>query len=189
METKSDKSERNYADNLELGHIFEDFCSIVLQRYGWVIANTKSRYFQVKKGKENNVGIEYKYQGLMRKYRGLYIETHEKSKKENEDFVESGINRKDNAWAWCTGDFDTIYLIGKRALQVIDKSISEDLRRSNETSLGFALSLDRADRVCLIKLDNLKEEFKEDQPPDEVLRELTKEDKETQTDSLEELEF
>ena len=172
-----------YKENLRIGNLYEDFCANVLFYLIKIpLTSMKSKHYQLEIG-ENLQGLEIKYQGRMEEYKSLYIETHEKSHKDNENFVKSGIYRKDNTWLWMTGDWDVAFLIPLNKLKMLYET-GEMRTLDSETSKGFVLPLDLAEKYCIKKFDNLKVRFKKFLPPEELIQKNKGEDDEGNIDKV-----
>lgn len=105
-----------YSKNLNDGAEFQDYVTHRLLQCGIVVNQYSSKKYQIEHG-ESASGIEVKYDKLFHDTGNLYIEYQEKSNKDNPEYVNSGILRKDNTWLWVIGDYDDLYLIPKKSLQ------------------------------------------------------------------------
>lgn len=125
---------------------FQDF---VIDSLDLPIVIYSSEKFQKMKG-ESKSGIEIKYDRNFRETGNLYIETAEKSKAENKEYIASGIYRNDNTWLWVIGDYNTLYFLSKLQLQALEKQYNGTKEMfkhvMTETSEGFLLPIQYARR-------------------------------------------
>ncbi len=159
---------KSYQEKLKIGLLYEDFCAnVVWDLIKLPLTPMRTQFYQLRRG-ENAQGVEIKYQGKMEKYKSLYIETHEKRRPENKCFVESGVYRSDNTRLWLTGDFDILYLLPLKTLQMLSQD--QRFRRvEHETSKAFILPIEVADKHCLKKFTGLRKRFSSLIPPDHLL--------------------
>lgn len=108
----------DYREKLQKGLEYQDFVVGQLCKYGIFIGLYSSRKFQNKVG-ESASGIEIKFDDKMKETGNVYIEVAEKSNENNENFIESGIFRKDNTWLYLIGDYDEAFMFSKRQLQKV----------------------------------------------------------------------
>ena len=93
---------------------------------------------------ETKEGVEIKHDDKIYTYCSMgrvYIEMYEKSKAENEVYVESGIFKQDNTKIFLIGDYSIWFLFSKRWLLWIEKLDPPFLFRPNPTptSIGFCI--------------------------------------------------
>ena len=148
------QARRQYADGyyekkLEEGLVFQDVVTAALYRRGIVLVGYASRRFQVKCG-ENMLGAEIKRDGLFRQTGNLYLETAEKAKPDNPDYVPSGIVRGDNSWLYVIGDEKTIYVFSTKYLRMLAGRYEKAI---THTSLGLKMPLAEAEKYCLLRID------------------------------------
>lgn len=103
---------------------------------------------------ETKEGIEIKFDDMIFFYcksGRLYIETHEKAKAENKEYVRSGIYREDNTTIYLIGDYDIWFLFSKQKLRWLEKLDPPFLflPKSTPTSKGFCIPLKNAKILCL----------------------------------------
>lgn len=92
----------------------------------------------------------------IKKTGNLYIETKEKSNKLNPNFVDSGIYRDDNTWLFLIGNYEEIFIFSKKDLILMEKTnIEGKINRKTETSIGFTLNREIAERYCAKKINIL----------------------------------
>lgn len=78
--------------------------------------------------------IEYNEYYKNQLERGL--EYSEKSNANNKKYIHSGIERNDNTWIYCIGDYKVIYIMSKNWLQQFKKC--KDIRHiTTTTSKGY----------------------------------------------------
>ena len=108
------------------------------------VMNYESKFFQYEYG-ENGQGIEFKYQIRYAETGNLWIEFAEKAHPDRDYYVDSGILRKDNSWAWATGDYSIIYLFSKKQLIGWYKNYAPSLNyfrvleNNTKTSKGYLM--------------------------------------------------
>jgi len=138
-----------YAEKLEQGLVFQDFCTTELYKRGIVVVGYASRRYQNNEG-ENMLGAEIKRDGRFRETGNLYLETAEKSHPDRPCYIPSGIMRKDNAWLYVIGDEKTFWIFSKKYLQMMADNYEE---RRIATSIGRLMPVSDADEYCLRKID------------------------------------
>ena len=119
--------------DLQRGKEYEDFLSVQLAREGIILGNMSSRKYQLKR--ENLLGMEIKFDDAMCRTKNLYIETHESDRKTG------GIYRDDENWLYAVGDYDELFIFGKKTLRRLEQSSPNWLKRPNKTigNRGFLL--------------------------------------------------
>lgn len=141
-----------YKEKLEQGLVFQDVVTKALYQRGVVIVGYSSRRFQNEEG-ENMLGAEIKRDGNFRKTGNLYLEVAEKSNPENENYIPSGIMRKDNSWLFVIGDEETVWIFPINYLRMLKGRYKET---KTPTSIGILMPIAEADRYCIRKIE-LKE--------------------------------
>ena len=147
-----------YREKLNQGLNYQDFVVEELYKVGLPIISYSSKEYQIMIG-ENKAGLEIKNDQLFRKTGNFYIETAEKSKAENRDYVKSGIYRNDNTWLYLMGDFNEIFVFSKKQLQILERSNKYKTVKT-PTSKGFLLPATDAKKHYAIKI--IKVEIKEE---------------------------
>jgi len=71
---------------------------------------------------ESRQGIEIKEDSRCTETGRLSIEIAEKTRKEQIDWIASGIYRNDNSWLYAQGNRQIIFIFGKNILQLLHKS-------------------------------------------------------------------
>jgi len=137
-----------YKQKLKEGLCYEDLVeAFIKNELGIDVDVLKTRDEQEEIG-ESRFGLEIKYDGRFSDTGNLYIETAEKSRPDNPEYVASGIRREDNTWLWAMGDYETLFLFLKRDLM----DAEPDCRFvETPTSRGFLLSSRMADELALFK--------------------------------------
>lgn len=139
-----------YKEKLEQGLTYQDFVIDELYRHGLPIISYSSKKYQMEVG-ENKPGFEIKNDQKFHKTGNLYIEIAEKSSPQISTWTASGIFRNDNTWLYIIGDYQRIFVFGKS--QLIQASLrSKFLKVWNETSRGFLLPVEVAERIYSIKI-------------------------------------
>ena len=146
MQVKKDIAVNDYyKDRFFEGTDFQDYAIEKLYDNGIVVIPFSSRKYQLLKG-ESKSGFEFKYDKLFSKTGNFYIETAERQNKNNE-FKPSGIDREDNTLFWCIGDYNKIYILGKKHLQLVKNRFKEVI---TDTSKGYLLPVDYAKKYLTI---------------------------------------
>ncbi len=144
-----------YAKEFLEGQKFQDFTADELYKRGICVRNYVSYIFQIKVG-ENQAGIEIKHDKLWRKTGNLYIEIAEKSNKENENYVISGIYRNDNTWLYVIGDYGKLFLLPVKYLRTLHQR-NKYVEVQIDTSKGYLLPIPDAEK-CSIKTIIIKKD-------------------------------
>jgi hypothetical protein len=140
-----------YQSQLEESCQYQDFVADKLYEHGIILINYTSKEYQQKKG-ENKLGLEIKHDKKFRTTGNFWIELKEKSNPVNASYVDSGIYRSDNTWIYAIGDYNTVYLFGKKMLSYL--SSKYELRENNtKTSVGYLLPVADADKYCEKKIN------------------------------------
>jgi hypothetical protein len=146
METKSLKElQAAYApyrqNKLKSGLFYQDFVvDACWHSLKLAIVPFSSKEYQQRVG-ESLTGAEIKLDENYARTGNLYIEVAEKAQPRNGDYYPSGICRADNAWLYLIGDFDTIFVFGKRLLRHLHNSGKYRVFEiPTKTSKGFLLS-------------------------------------------------
>jgi len=129
-----------YKVQLEDGLQYQDFCiDAAWSLLGLAVVQYSSKLYQQTLG-ESRTGVEIKYDKKFARTRNLWIEISEKAYPRPGEYVQSGINRKDNTWLYIIGDYDTIFIFPKAFLISLSQSGRYPLRENNtQTSTGFLL--------------------------------------------------
>jgi len=142
----------NYKKCLNKGLEYQDFVSdILINDLGISLTSYSSKSYQIVKG-ENRQGFEIKFDDRFKETGNLYIEIMEKSHPDNINYVNSGIYRNDNTWLYLIGDYENIFIFGKKHLQLMHTSNKYKIV-TTPTSIGFLVSLQEAERYCLKRIE------------------------------------
>jgi hypothetical protein len=152
----TDEEYKKYREEqMKEGQEYQDFvCQQLLFKLGFPIVQYCSKKYQYEVG-ESACGFEIKHDKRLKETGNLYIEIAEKSKPSNEEYISSGIYRDDNSWLYLIGNYEKIYIFGKRHLRKIyeDPKREKTLKRIEiPTSKGFLLSAKFAEESLCIKL-------------------------------------
>lgn len=134
---------QEYKDKFQEALKFQDFVACQLMRRGLMIVQFGSQDYQRKYGESAN-GVEVKHDKLFRKTGNLYFETAERTSTNNE-FVASGIRRRDNTWLYVIGDYQTIYVFAKNVLQLVERRF---IPKITATSKGYVMPLSDARKLA-----------------------------------------
>lgn len=139
---------KEYLPKFQDGLEYQDYVAAILFRYGIILNGFSSRIYQRELG-ENILGAEIKHDHKFRGTENLYIECAEKTTKNDANWRESGIHRKDKAWLYIIGDYDAFYIFAIKHLLKIEEKYE---KKENETSKGFVLPLEDAEEWCIRKI-------------------------------------
>lgn len=137
-----------YQKKLEEGLTYQDFVMEKLYEVGIPLISYSSKKYQVERG-ENKAGIEIKNDQRFRETGNFYIELAEKSWEGSKKYVSSGIQRDDNTWLYVIGDYETIFIFGKRQLQCMANKFRQV---QTPTSIGYLLPVDYAKQFLALKI-------------------------------------
>src|SRR5574342_801529 len=138
---------------------FQDHVCIRLARRGIILQNLASKKYQYSIG-ENLQGFEIKYDGRCTGDRGtkatgrLSIEIAEKSSASNEEWVSSGIYRTDNAWLYIQGNYQCLWVFGKKQLRKWYEHYRPSYDESYGTVRKFYIELPDANKLALAVIDD-----------------------------------
>jgi hypothetical protein len=133
---RSEIYNKYYQKKLEEGLEYQDFCTDKLFELGINVNVYSSKKYQFSKG-ESKTGIEFKLDNQFKRTGNLYIEYSEKANPNNENYICSGIERKDNTWLHIQGNYEVIYIFAKNWLQGIKKTKVRHV--TTPTSKGYLL--------------------------------------------------
>jgi hypothetical protein len=141
-----------YKEKLEAGLEFQDYVAKkLIEVIGIPVTTYSSKKFQLKG--ENRQGFEIKFDRRYDETGNIYIETHEKSNAENPFYVDSGIYRDDNTWLYIIGDYNKLFIFGKRTLILMHDS-KRYRQIITDTSKGFLVPNEKAETLCLKIINN-----------------------------------
>lgn len=142
------KQYENYRRTMiETGQAYQDFvvdaCWTLL---GLAVVQYSSKLYQQTVG-ESRTGVEIKNDRKFQSTGNLWIELAEKARPRNGDYAQSGINRDDNTWLYCIGDYDTIFIFQKNLLKMLAQRYGQ---RENHTatSVGYLLPVADAEKYA-----------------------------------------
>lgn len=154
METNLNETAYPHAtikDSLEQGRIYQDFVCIELAKAQKLnLQNMTSRKYQNEVG-ENLQGVEIKLDNRCLETKQLSIEIAEKSNRDYQNWIPSGIMRDDNSFLYIQGNFKTFWLFSKRDLKLIHSKNRFEIRDFNGTLQSYFLPLKMADHFALYK--------------------------------------
>ena len=155
------KELQKYEKNMQVSNNYVDWVSRQLAIRQGIIITPYMGFHNQQQG-ETLQGIEIKYDKKMKIYNNIYIETHEKTNKNNKNWIESGILKTDNSIMWIIGDYSRFFLISKKQLLNIYKNIKTDIEKKGvkskyliniketATSRGYIIPCDVADEICIV---------------------------------------
>lgn len=135
-----------YAAKLEEGQQFQDFIAHRLHRLDIDLHQTTSRASQ--RNGENRFGMEIKRDGKFRETKNLYIETAEKARPRDGDYVPSGIFRGDNSWTYGIGDEKCFWIFTIRTLREAHAAKRFRMAPDKDTRRGFLLPIAEAGKFA-----------------------------------------
>jgi len=134
-----------YTEKLTQGLEYQDYVMEYLYKAGLPLITYTSKKYQIKKG-ENKLGVEIKFDNNYSKTGNLYIEVAERSNTYN-NYIESGIFRKDNTWLYIIGNYNIAFVFFKIQLQSLSKNF-KIFEISKKTSKGFLLPEKKIKLYC-----------------------------------------
>jgi hypothetical protein len=126
---------------------FQDWVCVRLAQDGIVLQNLSSKKYQLAVG-ENIQGFEIKLDTRCTDTGRLSIEVAEKSRRDNERWVDSGIWRNDNTWLYIQGNRDLLFVFPKKALQWWYRKRKPELLDFNGTIRRFFLPMKQARQLA-----------------------------------------
>jgi len=132
-----------YDDQFQKGKEYEQFIINKLKEHGITLTLTKNFNEQINIG-ETYEGYEIKFDDKYRDTHNIWIETEERTDPEKQ-YVDAGINRKDNTIKYVIGDYERIFIFKKSMLKELMNE--KEIRENNmKTSKGFLLTESEAFR-------------------------------------------
>lgn len=101
---------------LEKGWEYQDFVMMALLKVGITLQCYQSKAYQTKYGESLN-GIEIKYDKKLQDTGNIYIEVESRSPYYTNQWTPSGIMCKDKSWLYLIGDYNEIFIFGKKTLK------------------------------------------------------------------------
>ena len=146
MNHYDDYDDGKYAEEkIKQGEEYQDYVTEYLCVHGMTLTTFTSAKYQYKKG-ENIFGAEIKHDDNHKRTGNLYIEVKERRKTCN-NYVDSGIFRKDNSWLYIIGNYDIAYIFFKIQLQKLTERYKVfEIKR--KTSKGFLIPGKDIKRYC-----------------------------------------
>lgn len=142
------KEYKSYEESKMLGDNYEDFVRHILkERYNYILHPYTTEEEQYEYG-ENKEGIEIKNDLIMERTRRIWIETAEKTNRNNLEFVPSGIYRGDNSRRYLIGNYQEIYIFRIETLRQAYQNGDYYILKENPTSKGFLLTIEQAKRLA-----------------------------------------
>jgi hypothetical protein len=138
-----------YAEKLEQGLQFQDFCTQQLYHRGIVVVGYASRRYQNKEG-ENMLGAEIKRDDNFRKTGNVYLEVAEKAHPDRPSYTPSGIMREDNSWLFVIGDERCLWVFSTKYLRKLKDRYRKHV---GATSIGHLMPVSEADKYCIRKIE------------------------------------
>ena len=138
-----------YRQQLQNGQLFQDFVvDFCWTHLGLAVVQYNSKVYQQAVG-ESRTGVEIKFDMKFKNTRNLWIEVAEKARPRPGAYAESGINRSDNTWLYCIGDYDKFYIFAKVFLVALAQSGRyRILENGTKTSEGYLLPEKDADKYA-----------------------------------------
>lgn len=150
-----------HENTLEIGHEFQDFVvEKLINELGISISIFQSKKYQFTKG-ESLQGVEIKYDARStgdctykecKATNNVAIEVAEKSNKNNFNWIRSGIYRLDNSWLYIVGNYQNIWVFGKKHLVLMHQSGKYKEIQTLPTLKTMLLPIEYADKYCLKKI-------------------------------------
>jgi len=139
-------------NKIESGLLFQDFIvDLMLQVLRFPVTIYSSRLYQQTVG-EGPAGVEIKHDENYARTGNLWIEVAEKACPRPGDYARSGVFRDDNSWLYIIGDYDTVFVFAKVALQSLARSDRfRILENRTKTSKGYLLP-DAVARRCAARV-------------------------------------
>lgn len=143
-----------HSNPLKIGEAYQDkVAEVIKKRYGYKIHYYKTKKEQYELG-ESVEGFEIKYDGWISKSKRMSIEIAERTRKDLQDFTESGIFRKDNTKWYCQGDDKTLWIFSKKKLQEYYRNRCPMVIDDRPPTIKkFYISLETADKLAVRKIE------------------------------------
>lgn len=131
-----------YKNKLIIGNKYEQWVTEQwpLVYNGKIINVYHTQYEQYNIG-ESREKVEIKNDDIMKRTNRVYIETSEKTDKNNTNYIPSGIYRNDNTLYYLVGDYNEWFIFSKKELQDLDENNPLWLYRppASPTTTGFCI--------------------------------------------------
>jgi len=134
---------------------YQDFVCVELGKRGIILQNMTGKKMQL--NCENLLGLEIKLDRKLEETGNVYMECFEKSNPQNQEYVSSGLLRKDDCWLYGIGNYSEFHLFSKRTLRFLYGYIVSShagfegmrlIENGTQTSKGFLMSKDRRNYYC-----------------------------------------
>jgi hypothetical protein len=144
----------NGADTKKEGEDYQEFVRKLLNPWGITIWNWKDKKQQFAFG-ENPQGFEIKLDMRCTETDRLSIEVQEKTRRNNRDWINSGILRNDNSWIYVQGNYQIIFVFAKNWLRrFYDAKVTPaDIHESHGTVRKFYLPMKTARMMAALVID------------------------------------
>tara|TARA_R100000808_G_C2045391_1_gene83171 strand:- start:56 stop:526 length:471 start_codon:yes stop_codon:yes gene_type:complete len=138
-----------YDEMIKEGDKYAIFIQDLHQLKGINMHFFQSKILQYEVG-ENNLNIEIKLDRNYKKTGNLFIEIKEKTNFNNENWISSGIYRKDNSKEYLIGDYDNYWKFSINILRTMYESKKyKEVESETKTSIGFLLPIKVANSVAV----------------------------------------
>jgi len=142
-----------YRDKLKEGKKYENFIKeFFFKNYDLKLDIFETKEEQIEYG-ETKQGYEIKCDAKFCHTGNLYIEISEKSNENNENYIPSGIYRKDNTKRWIIGNYKEFYIFEKSRLLELHYHILNNkdycIEVETATSKGFLIPTELANKLCI----------------------------------------
>ena len=135
-----------YRQHYEDGMKYQDFIAHHLN-----LCCYSSRENQYAKG-ENTLGMEIKYDNRLEETENIYIEVAEKTNKDNEAYVVSGINNPIH-WLYLIGNYKLCFIFSSKFMRGFITKYPDKFRKvQTDTSIGYLINLEDSKRLCVHKI-------------------------------------
>lgn len=143
-----------YESMFENGEGYQSYVKAVLGMELQIPLDFTDKYGQLRVG-ETIQGVEVKYDMRFKETGNLWIETAEKSSPEVKEYSPSGVFRNDNTWLYLIGDYDVMFVFGKKTLKRLSSEYA--VRENNmKTSKGFLLPRKDAEKYAELIIEEKK---------------------------------
>lgn len=143
-----DSKDRN---SVQSGYEYQDFVLEQCMNIGLVLTYFQSRKYQFERGEGKIAEVKLDTNCTSRgsnKPRRLSIEVAEKSRKDNAEFVPSGIYKDDETWLYIQGNWNIIYIFARKDLIALHRTGRYE-EHTEPTLRGFFLEAEEARDVAL----------------------------------------
>jgi hypothetical protein len=135
-----------YESKLKSGEQYQDFVHELFIQYLRIELTFYTTKLDQYKIGENEQGIEIKFDDRLKETGNLYIEYAEKSHPSKTEYFPSGISRDDNSWLYVIGNYEDVFIFGKRQLYGVKDAFKHVV---TPTSKGYLIPKKEALKLCL----------------------------------------